>query len=218
MKLFRLSLVIFSFLSLGVRAQFDTNSNKLSVPTGKAITEPRIDNVKGNPNMFKDWSKGSVSLAGETGSYTNLDLMYDQVKDKLYFKSGADKLEFTKPVRAFTIAEGSAIHTFKSGFPGIEKNDQYTMYEVLTDGNIKLLKKVTKDIITTKGYNEVTEMRFDSRIKYYVLDGQTIYEIKPNKKGVAAAIAEKGLKATEQFNANLPLKNEADLVAFFTKL
>lgn len=201
-----------------VIAQLDANSTKLSLPTGRSVNEPRIDNVKGDPNLFKDWAKGSVGLVGEHNSYSNLDLMYDQVKDKLYFRSGNEKLEFTKPVKEFKISDGTITNIYRSGFPAFDKNTNATLYQVLTDGQVKLLKQVKKDIVTTKGYNEVTEMRYDSKIKYFVSDGELFYEIKPNRKGIAAAIAEKGLKASEKFNANPPLKNEVDLINFFKEI
>lgn len=199
-------------------AQLDANSLKLSMPTGKSINETRIDNVKGDPNLFKEWAKGSVILVGENVRYPNLDLIYDQVKDKLYFKSGNEKLEFTKPVKEFKITSNNVSNIYRAGFPPIDKNTENTLYQVLTDGRIKLLKQVKKDIITTKGYNEVTEMRYDSKVKYFVLDGASFYEIKPNKKGILAAISEKGLKASDQLKVNPPLKNEADLIAFFGML
>lgn len=199
-------------------AQLDANSLKLSMPTGKSINETRIDNVKGDPNLFKEWAKGSVILVGENVSYPNLDLIYDQVKDKLYFKSGNEKLEFIKPVKEFKITSNNVSNIYRAGFPPIDKNTENTLYQVLTDGRIKLLKQVKKDIITTKGYNEVTEMRYDSKVKYFVLDGASFYEIKPNKKGILAAISEKGLNASDQLKGNPPLKNEADLIAFFGRL
>ncbi|AZI24807.1 hypothetical protein EA772_05395 [Pedobacter sp. G11] len=209
------TLVIFNQMAF---AQLDANSLKLSMPTGKSINETRIDNVKGDPNLFKEWAKGSVILVGENVSYPNLDLIYDQVKDKLYFKSGNEKLEFTKPVKEFKITSNNVSNIYRAGFPPIDKNTENTLYQVLTDGRIKLLKQVKKDIITTKGYNEVTEMRYDSKVKYFVLDGASFYEIKPNKKGILAAISEKGLNASDQLKVNPPLKNEADLIAFFGML
>ncbi|WP_231427019.1 hypothetical protein [Pedobacter sp. Leaf250] len=213
-----LILVGLSTFNFKAIAQLDANTNKLSMPTGKSINEPRIDNIKGDPNLFKDWTKGTVSLVGENGSYANLDLMYDQVKDKLYFKSGNEKLEFTKPIKEFKIGDNISTNTYRSGFPIIDKNNGNTLYQVLVDANIKLLKHTKKDIITTKGYNEITEMRYDSKVKYFVLDGTSFYEIKPNKKGISTAISEKGLKAADQLNTNLSLKNETDLIAFFSTL
>jgi len=210
-----LTLFLLVLVKVNVNAQLDANSNKLSMPTGKSINETRIDNVKGDPNLFKDWTRGTVSLVGETGSYPNLELLYDQVKDKLYFKSGNEKLEFTKPVKEFQISDGKVTNTYRSGFPNIDKNNDLTLYQILLDGKIKLIKQTKKDVVTTKGYNEVTEMRYDAKVKYYVVDGAAFYEIKPNKKGISAAITEKGLNASQQLQANPTLKSEGDLITFF---
>ena len=208
-------LIFYIVFSLSVSAQQVVN---LPMPGGRPIPSESIDNVKGNPYLSNTWDKGTVKLKDTPGDFTGMELMYDQVSDKLLFKKGDDKFEFLLPVESFTIGEGPSVQVFKSGFPPVLNNTEKSFYEVLKDGQIKLLKQTKKEVVITKGYNQVTEKRYDQRLRYFVLDSNKIYEIKPTKKGIATAISEQGLKANELLVSNPSIRNEKEFIEFFTKL
>ncbi|PST84995.1 hypothetical protein C7T94_02440 [Pedobacter yulinensis] len=183
---------------------------------GKAVATKSYDNIKGSAFLTKDWTTGTVTLADGT-TYQDVQLKYDQVEDKIRFKRNDKELEFTVPVKQFSISGNQKAHVFTSGFPAVNTNSAASFYEVLVDGQVKLLKRTKKVVIETKGYNEFLEKRFDSNVEYFILDQNKIYEIKPSKKGVSQAVADQGLKAGELLKTQ-PVKNEADLTALIQKL
>jgi hypothetical protein len=188
----------------------------ISVPdqNGKAVARRSVDNVKGSPFLYADWFKGNVKLSsGE--QYSDVALMYDQVDDKLMFKQNDNEFEFSVPVVEFTISNGKETKHYRSGFPKVLKNDEQTYYEVLWENpSYSLLKRTAKEIIQTTGYNQVTEKRFDSRIKYFIKKADGLVEVKPNNKSVMAALDAKSADILKSSN----IKNEASLIASLEKL
>lgn len=202
--------------SVIAHAQMTSTPSILRIPdqNGKAVPRKSLDNVKGNPFLFKEWSTGTVKLKDGT-QYADVSLMYDQVDDVLMFKQNDKEFQFNVPVTEFSITSGKETKHFRSGFPVVDKNNDNTFYELLWENpNYSLLKQTSKQVIETTGYNQVNEKRFDTRIKYFIKKADGLVEVKPNSKSVIAVLDSKSADALKGAN----IKNEASLIASLEKL
>ncbi|TKC03181.1 hypothetical protein [Pedobacter cryotolerans] len=147
--------------------------------TGKPLTTARYENVTGTPYLVDAWLNGEVKLAN--GSIVKPKaIKYDAVTDKLLFQQDGKIFEFFPRVAVFKLFAPNQTRTFLIN----DKNDQY--FELLTDGDIKLLKKTKKVVLERKGYNSATvEKVIDENIKYFILVNDKQSEVKLNKKALA---------------------------------
>ncbi|AZI24808.1 hypothetical protein EA772_05400 [Pedobacter sp. G11] len=177
----------------------------------------KADYVKGKATTTDGWAKGNITIKNEDVVYNNVDLTYNQVNDKLYVKGNKGIVTINKPIKEFTIADGDQISYFRTGFPSVNSNNNNTIYEVLKDGEYKLLKRVEKNVYVTVGYNIVTEKRYDAKVKYFVNTGDKMFEVKPNDESLTEAANKYGLPIGDLV-ANYKIKNESQLVALIKNL
>jgi len=177
----------------------------------------KADYVKGKATVTDGWSKGDIVMKNGDIVYANVDLSYNQVEDALYVKGNKGIVILNKPIKEFTITSGDQISYFRTGFPSVNNNSSNTVYEVLKDGEYKLLKRVEKNIHVSVGYNIVTEKRYDADVKYFINTGNKMYEIRPNAKSLAVAINKHGLPI-EELMSDYTVKNESQLVSLIKKL
>ncbi|WP_231427020.1 hypothetical protein [Pedobacter sp. Leaf250] len=177
----------------------------------------KADQIKGKATVADNWAKGDIVMKNDDIVYANVDLNYNQVEDKLFVKANKGIVILKNPVQEFTINDGNTISYFRTGFPSINTYDDKTIYEVLKDGEFKLLKRVEKMVFVTVGYNLVTEKRYDAKVKYFVNDGNIMYEIMPNMQSVQNAANRHGLPVDSLLNG-YAIKNESQLVSLIKKL
>jgi hypothetical protein len=202
--------------SVIAHAQMTSTPSILRIPdqNGKAVPRKSLDNVKGNPFLFNEWSTGTVKLKDGT-QYADVSLMYDQVDDVLMFKQNDKEFQFNVPVTEFSITNGKETKHFRSGFPVVDKNNDNTFYELLWENpNYSLLKQTSKQVIETTGYNQVNEKRFDTRTKYFLKKADGLVEVKPSSKSIIAALDSKSAEVLKGAN----IKNEATLITSLEKL
>jgi hypothetical protein len=177
--------IFFLFIVINVLAINLSKAQYEFIPdqtTGKPLTTARYENITGTPYLIDVWLNGEVKLAN--GSIVKPKaIKYDAVEDKLLFQQGGKTFEFFPKVAVFKLFAQNQTRTFLIN----DKNDQY--FELLTDGNIKLLKKTKKIVLERKGYNSATvEKVIDENVKYFVLDGDKQSEIKLNKKALVKVL------------------------------
>lgn len=150
--------------------------------TGKPLTVLRYENVIGSPYLIDQWLNGEVKLAN--GNIVKPKaIKYDVVQQKLLFLQDDKTFEFFPKVASFKLYTSTQTRTFLIN----DKNDQY--FELLVNGDIRLLKKITKVVLERKGYNSATvEKVIDENIKYLILDSDKQTEVKLTKKSFAKAL------------------------------
>lgn len=162
------------------KAQYDFLPDQT---TGRPLTVSRYENVSGTPYLVDKWSNGEVRLAN--GSLVKPKaIKFDVVTNKLLFQQEDKVFEFFPRVAAFTLLLPDGKRTFLLKDSG---KDGY--FELLVDGNIQLLKKITKTVLERKGYNSaVMEKVIDENISYAIIEGGKQKEIKLTKKSLSAAL------------------------------
>lgn len=181
---------------------------------GNVLTEQSKTDVIGSPFLKNEFTNGNVVLTNGN-KYENVPLKYDVSKDELYFKNPKDEsmLSFVIPVKSFEL-EG---RTYLNGFPVTDNFNQNSYYELIFNGNIKLLIKNYKAIIENKNYNSaVTEKRFEDFKAYYMLKEGKMIRFKPSKKDLLETFNDKSAEIDAFLKKEkIDLKSNDDLAKVF---
>ncbi|CAM3824945.1 hypothetical protein POKO110462_21255 [Pontibacter korlensis] len=221
-KVLTLSLLACSLFYLDASAQY-THTNDME---GRAVHEYNTITIQGSPYLHPDWATGAVTLSNGT-VYQGINIMYDQVKDVIIFKTNNDQVkELIEPVQEFSISyinnNATVNKTFRKGYSGDDISPD-TFLEVMADGKTTLLKRTSKKIFDRKGYNSATiEREVQESEDYYVATGNKLVKVKKTKNSLLAAMPEKSDFLETYIKANsLNLRNDNDmakLVAYYNSL
>jgi hypothetical protein len=192
---------------------------------GSPLKASRYVDINGSPYLVDTWQKGTVQL--NNGQTYNLDIKYDLIADDLMFKDkNGDSLTFVLPVKEFKMdyfANGVLqTHIFRSGYPAAGGNGgAETLYEVLYEGPLALLKKQTKSIweeTTTYGTANRTK-NINTKTLYYVFNGKSMTPFRPQKKALLAALPEHADKMDQYIKTNrIDVSKDGELVRVFENL
>ncbi len=187
--------------------------------TGKVWRQVGYSELSGSPYLSSEWGKGIVKLANN--KVTNgIDLKYDQIADVLLYKNSKDEvMEIAEPVAEFKIAvktkKGEEQHLFRTGFKPVGNNKESSFYEVLSDGNVKFLKKTIKFITEEKEYNSSTVVKkINDKIAYYIVKpDEAPILVSKSEKDILGAINDKKSELTNYIGENkLNLKKDEDIL------
>jgi hypothetical protein len=180
-------------------------------------------NTEASTYLYDTWSKGTVKLS-DGNTYAGLELMYDLGANRLIFKSEKGIPQaFAVAVTEFTIAAPAEDKTqtvskkYKNGFPPADGNKTTTFYEVLSNGNITLLKltelKRVREVAVGNIYPTTQMKTADS---YYVFADGKLSRIKREKKALKQILQDKAKDLDTYMASNkLDLKNDSDLSIIF---
>lgn len=222
----KLKFVVFvaasAFIGTNLQAQSRLN---LSDPSEFTVFN-RYSEMKGQPFLFKDWALGTVKTA-DKGEKKDVQIKYDEVEDRLLTKGeGEQMMQFASPIVEFVIAdaEKGGVRTFKSGFSATKFSTDKTLFQVLVDGKVKLLRKNNKTISEGKEYGSAAIIKtVIDGIKYYIVGANNEpVVVKLDQKAILALLPDKQTELTEYAKSNkLNLKKEEDaakLIAYYNTL
>jgi hypothetical protein len=182
--------------------------------------------IKGSIYYQDEMHKGYVTL-DDGRSAKDVPIRYNLYSHQVsYMENGVEmELDKSAPVHEFgytyTKDDEQKTAVFRSGYPPVAGNNNRTFYEVIADGNISLLKYVSKKFLeerTELGAMQKSIIDTDSWFVYNALD-KNIVEIKRNKNSLMEALpqyAEKIKSITEK--KKLRLKSDADWIILLTEL
>ena len=149
MRLFLMSIIM--LVTCVASAQYQ------SYVDGSPVTIIKKVDVEGSEMLYETWLPATVKNS-RGQQYKSVMIKYNLLEDVPYFLGKADEaMSFSVPLVEFVIRkENGQQQKFKSGFPPVDKFTNLTFYEVLVDGNVKLLKKVSKKIMESRAYNSAT--------------------------------------------------------------
>lgn len=170
--------------------------------------------VIGSAFLADDWMPADVkNVKGQ--SFRDVKLKYDVLEEQVYFlgRSGEAML-FSVPLSEFSIRKrADDIQTFRSGFPSMDKNTDRSFYQVLVDGNAKLLKKYSKKITENRAYNSATvEKKIVDNVNYFIFEDGKITSIRKDKKALIAGLLRKDAVQKYLSDKAVSVKNEEDLI------
>ncbi|MFC1222709.1 hypothetical protein ACFE6N_02805 [Pedobacter sp. BG31] len=154
----------------------------------QTIRAKRTDaDFEGSPYLFSDWQKAVVQF-GAGIAPSSSEVKYDLLADLLVLKGkDGEEYEFKDQPKEFLLT--SLKELYKNGFAPVDKFTDKTFYQVIYEGKIKFLKKTTKTIIESKGYNTATITR-------KIADDTQYYIVKADNKPIKVKYTEKSIFAT----------------------
>lgn len=205
--------VITSFVfTKNLNAQITTVNTYKNLIT---VKESRAD-LSGSPYLFSDWQTATIKF-GEGIQPKKETIKYDLLEDILVIK-GEDESEytFTDPPKEFQLLGSSEV--YKNGFVSIDRFTEKTFYNVIYDGKVKYLKKDSKVILESQGYNSASvEKKVADETTYYLVKGDNKpVKVKNNEKSIVNFLG-KSEKLSEYIKDNkLDLKSNLGIVKLLT--
>jgi hypothetical protein len=184
--------------------------------------DEKIETVQKN-FLYQIWRTGIVYSKNTLRTF-ELPLIFDVYSNKLYFLKDSFIMEFTEPVKQFSIPivvkEDTVSVLYRSGYPAVHKNTDETFYEVLVDGSFQLLKCKAKTIALYKDKDVPEEDRdYSKELLYASIPNGHIILVKTDKDFLEKEIPEYKEKIqTICTDKKLKLKNEAQLKELFVEL
>lgn len=176
------------------------------------VSGKTYEEVSGSPYLNKTWTNGLLKLADGT-IYTSM-LNYDQVNGHVLFLKDGNTYLLQTPLKEFVLdgPDGSK-KIFLNGFPanGGGGNEK-TFYELLVNGDAKLLKLVKKNIVEERGNGSILPSKqIQTTTDYYLFVDGKLNLIK-NKNSVIDALSSKNNLASYISAEKLKFKGEDDLI------
>lgn len=127
-------------------------------------------------------------------------------------------LTFIEPVKEFKLIikddPDSGILYFRNGYRPVDDATAKTFYQIMSEGETLLAKRITKKIIESRPYGSATMIKtFDEVQTYYVIKTGLPFKIRKDKKSLLAALGSYNYEL-EKFikTSQLNLKSDNDLI------
>lgn len=176
---------------VGVDVAADKNINLFDQPTGANqlyTFQPRQKDIEGSPFLVDGYSMGNL-VTVDTFNVVNIQLKYNVHEDCVEITKKKQRTNlFAHKIKKFDFYDvvEARQRTFMNGFNNyLDNYSPLSYYEVLYDGDVKLLVKHDKPVmrmgskISAPGINTNTATKQYSYIKrIYLKDGETYHRIK----------------------------------------
>jgi hypothetical protein len=173
--------------------------------------------------MDQQWMPGIVSFKSGR-PVMSVPLIFDVHNNTLYYRQGQVIMEFVDTVNQFLIkvpsGKDSLLMKFKNQLPALQANNAETFYEVLVDGNIKLLKCRAKTIALFKDNAIIEDKKGGVKQLYFAeLPGNKLVLIPMDADGIKEKMPEYSTKIAEILKSeHIKLKSENKLAELFVSL
>lgn len=183
---------------------------------GSPVKEIKYSDIIGSELYNTEWWNAEVLLTN--GARYNLPVKYNLYVDELFFKSDNQTMSFVVPVREFVFKESSsATAFFRNGYPANDGFSDKTFYQVLVDGKVQLLKKLSKQVMETKDFNSsIVKKRFTDLSKVYSFRDNQFYQLKRDKSGILNVFSDRSNEIAKYISDNkINLKKDDELAKVF---
>lgn len=177
------------FIVLLLLSQYTFAQTFLEEANGRPILKTSLEDISGDPYLYKTWKLGKVQLAGGK-TYDKVPMNVNLISKEVFFKGANDeKLAFVQPVVSFVFADTvrgvPEVKLFKKIDPKLDPD----FFVVIAEGKVSLLKKLWKVIWEEKTYNSGTIVKnILDKSAYYVLNDGKLTLIKASKKDILASL------------------------------
>ncbi len=150
--------------------------------------------MEGSPMLNNNWGKGLVKF--KNGNWvSDVELQFNVRENELYFRKNEQSFSFVDTVKEFILAyeEEKVSHSvlYRSGYPSIGKNQSLQFFEVVQDGSLlQLLKLTTKVLVENNSYGRGKEKEYKDSFQWYVFNvkNREITRIKKDKASLLQAL------------------------------
>lgn len=189
--------------------------------SGRPVFPSNYVDVSGTPFAYEDWRAAAITL-GSGRKLAGVQVKLDLLKHEVYYidERGKEMIAKRGVIHQISFPDKSDSTVYRSGFPALEENTTATLYEVLADGRVVLLKQTTKVIQELKRFNSATiERKFVLREAYFLFhrDDKKMKTVRRDRKVVVEALADRQESVQRFLDENRNrCRTEADLVDVVT--
>lgn len=184
---------------------------------GAPYHEKKVTITEGSPFLKDEWSRGSIVMLNKR-IVQDLNVKLNLETNEVHYLAEDTKLEMIalQGIVSEVILKDTESETirFKRGFPSYGTNNQRTFYQVLTEGEITLLKLVKKEVIEEKPYNSATYInKYNTKEEYFLFKEEKLIKLKRTKSGILEILNDQRIKLDEFIATNrINLKSDGDLI------
>jgi hypothetical protein len=179
------------------------------------------EDVEGSPYFIDDFMYANITSSKGT-VYENLKTKIDLYSNEVHL-IGADHKQIIaqdgliKDILLIDSSTGTA-YQFRTGFPSIDKNTENSIYRVLSDGAVQLLKFSKKEISEAKDVmSGEVKKEFVQRDDYYVFQNGEIKKLKKDKDFILALMQDEKDKIDGYLkDKKMNFKNIEAIILLFT--
>jgi len=170
--------------------------------------------VEGSPFLANDYKKAYVRIKGGQ-SFLAVPVKFNVLNNEIWFKQKDAEMILLKtdsiaylnnPDDTFSVV------ALKTGYPDIGANTGSSLYQVLADGNVQLLKYYKCNLIEIKDMNVVVGRKFEIVPEYYVFSNGSLKKIKNSKKSFKEVLPALESKIDAAFKTLTELTPEIDMI------
>lgn len=189
--------------------------------SGRPLFPSNYVDVSGTPFRYADWRPAVITLSSGR-KLSGVQVKLDLLKHEVYYidERGSEMIAKRGVIHQIALPDGRDSVFYRSGFPPIQENTAATLYEVLADGRVSLLKQTTKVIQELKRFNSATiERQFVSQEAYFLFhkDNKIMEMVRKDRKLVLEVLADRqeSVRLFLEENRNR-CRTESDLVEVVT--
>ena len=161
------------------------------------------DDIQGSPYFIDGFRYANITLS-QGVFYENIKVKIDLCHQEAHVITDDQKEMIVKDglISEIVLVDSAngklGFYKFQTGFPAIDKNSGYNFYEVLSDGDIKLLKFIKKEIVETKDImSGEVKKDFVQYEEYYTFHDSVISKLKKDKDFILDLMKDEEQKMTE---------------------
>jgi hypothetical protein len=174
-------------------------SNLLGANNNILRTTSPYEQVEGSPYLVKDWMPGQVQ-SRDGKMFGNVYLRYDTYKDEVEVEADGKTLIIdNKAYPQFEIDVRDADNgkltkrVFRNGY-NIPGYSVFQYFEVLFQSDVVIVLRkhfttFSERENTNYGGNTTKVKSFTNKSAYFVIEGETVNKLSPNKKGMLRAVS-----------------------------
>lgn len=215
-RLFVLSILFLVLIFQGYSQSIATDVH------GSILKVKPYSDVVGSPYFEnQEWVRGTVVVSGN--QIDDLILSYDLVSDQLLrLDENNNIIMLTVPVSEFRLSnlERDQDDVFRNGFPNVDRQNNKSFYQVLVDGDYKLLKRLTKSVQDRVSYGtSVNERYFDTKTAYYIYSVEEgMMKLSNRSSFLRLNIFDRSVLSDYIQEFNINFREEADLIKLTRQL
>lgn len=185
---------------------------------GQPFKPTRSFEEEGSPYFAKEYLESIIQLSNGK-SYHRIPVKINYLTGELLFKTeDGQEMSVTKPFQRIEINREGMKHIFRSGFPAIDKQNEFTLYEMLDSGAAVLLKYTSVKFQDKQPYNGVNIIRTYTKkeVYYSYIPSNGLVAIPTESRELVRLFGKDAVVMNDYLQMNqLKTKKEADLIKLF---
>jgi len=190
----------------------------MSDGNGQPFKPTRGFEEEGSPFFFNEYLESTIQLMNGK-SYHRIPVKINYLTGEVLFKTeDGQEMSVIKPFQRIALLKDGQSYIFRSGFPAIDKQNEFTLYEMLDSGAAVLLKYTSVKFQDKQPYNGVNIVRTYTKkeVYYSYIPSKGLIAIPAESAELVRLFGKDAVVMNDYLQMNkLKTKKEADLIKLF---